>query len=144
MFQGTRIMGDGTMTEDRDTESGRRRGADARSRSGEGPGSRSSEVSPPPPGGNALAGTAPAPWNRTVTGGLAALLALWIGAVLLLDRSGALATAPPQAFRPVLITVIVPIALFLTAYAASPRLRRLILAQDLAALTMLQQWRVLV
>ncbi len=123
------------MTKDRDTESGRRRGADARSRSG--------EVSPTRPEGNALAGTVPAPWNRSVTGGLAALLALWIGAVLLLDRSGVLATAAPQAFRPVLLTVIVPIALFLAAYAASPSLRRLVLAQDLTALTMLQHWRVL-
>ena len=78
-----------------------------------------------------MAGAAPAPWNRSVTGGLAALLALWIGAVLLLDRSGALATVVPQASRPVLITVIVPIALFLTAYAASPSLRRFVLAQDL-------------
>ena len=90
-----------------------------------------------------MAGTAPAPWNRSVTGGLAALLALWIGAVFLLDRSGALATAAPQAFRPALITVIVPIALFLMAYAASPSLRRFVLAQDLAALTMPQHWRVL-
>jgi hypothetical protein len=110
------------MTKDRDTETGRRWAADRQSRSGE---------------------DSPTPGNRSVTGALAALLALWIGALVLLDRSGALATAAPQAFRPVLIAVIVPIALFLSAYAASPRLRRFVLAQDLAAMTMLQHWRVL-
>ena len=46
-------------------------------------------------------------------------------------------------FRPIALTVIVPVTLFFTAYGLSSRLRNFILAQDLRTLTMLQLWRVL-
>ncbi len=84
-----------------------------------------------------------ASWSRPARAGLAALLAVWIGGVFVLGESGVLTTASVQAFRPILITVAAPIALFLALYAGSPRLRRFVLTQDLAALTMLQHWRVL-
>lgn len=84
-----------------------------------------------------------ASWSLSARAGLVALLTVWIGGVFVLGESGVLTTAPAQAFRPILITVAVPIALFLALYAGSPRLRRFVLTQDLAALTMLQHWRVL-
>ncbi len=70
--------------------------------------------------------------------GLVALVAIWVAAVFAIGEAEMLGTGSPRAFRPVLITVIVPVALFLAGYAASPRLRRFVLAQDMAMLTMLQ------
>jgi len=45
-------------------------------------------------------------------------------------------------FRPVLLSVVVPIAVFLGLYAASPAFRGFVMSQDIRFLTMLQGWRV--
>ena len=69
---------------------------------------------------------------------LAAQLAIayFVGAGHLLTNTGLVI------FPPIAITVFVPVALFLTAYATSGTFRNFVLAQDLRLLTALQLWRV--
>ena len=82
------------------------------------------------------------PWTPALTLGLAAALALWLGSVYLLGTAEVFATEGPRALRPVLLSIAVPVGIFLAAFAGSARLRRRVLSWDLATLTMLQHWRV--
>jgi hypothetical protein len=75
--------------------------------------------------------------------GMAAILALWFGLAAAAGRSGIMATGPDNLFRPVLISVVIPIAAFLALYFASDRFRRYILSRDMRFLTMLQSWRII-
>ncbi|NKB49655.1 MAG: hypothetical protein GKS02_09900 [Alphaproteobacteria bacterium] len=78
--------------------------------------------------------------TKLITAGLVAALAI---IAYFTGISGLVSADPSQVFRPVGIAVIVPVALFFTAYRYSSRLRNFVLAQDLRTLTMLHHWRVL-
>ena len=54
-----------------------------------------------------------------------------------------LATTGTTLFRPIAITVFIPVVLFVLAYNLLPRFRTFVLAQDYGALTRLQLWRVI-
>ena len=70
------------------------------------------------------------------------VLAVWFAAAALAGASGSLAAPPDQLFRPVLVSVIGPIAAFLAFYGGSSRFREFVLSRDIRVLTMLQMWRV--
>ncbi|NNE83206.1 MAG: hypothetical protein HKN28_04480 [Alphaproteobacteria bacterium] len=84
-----------------------------------------------------------APWKNSTKITIAALIALLAIAAYYVGITGLFATDPSQQFRPIGLAVIIPVALFFTAYALSSRLRTFVLAQDLRTLTMLHHWRVL-
>jgi len=86
--------------------------------------------------------TAPA-WSKSTKIVTATLIAALAAAAFYIGSTGLAAVDASYQFRPIGITVIVPVALFFTAYGLSSRLRTFILAQDLRLLTMLQHWRVL-
>ena len=82
-------------------------------------------------------------WSRvSVIRGLALLL-LWFATVYYLGREQLFASQPGQALRPVLLTIALPVALFLGAYFSVPKFKHFVLAQDLRVLTILQSWRVI-
>ncbi len=82
-------------------------------------------------------------WSKSTKIVATALIAALAGAAYYVGSTGLVAVDASQPFRPIAFTVIVPVALFFTAYALSSRLRTFVLAQDLRTLTMLQHWRVL-
>jgi hypothetical protein len=82
-------------------------------------------------------------WTPSIKTGIAAGLAVWLAAAWALGVSGVLAVDAAQPFRPVLLSILVPVAVFLAAYGASERLRAFVLSWDLRVLTMLHHWRVL-
>ncbi len=69
-------------------------------------------------------------------------LAAWLALAAAIGVTGVVAAGPDQAFRPVLLTVIAPIAMFLALFAGSDRFRDFVLTRDLRVVTMLQAWRV--
>ena len=77
------------------------------------------------------------------TAGLLVLLAVWLGITYVVGSSGLVAANSSEAFRPVLLTIVAPLAAFLAVYAASQGFRRFVLSQDIRFLTMLQGWRVI-
>ena len=70
-------------------------------------------------------------------------LAAWFALTAAIGMSGFVAAGPDQAFRPVLVTVVVPIAVFLALFAGSDRVRDFVLTRDLRVVTMLQAWRII-
>ena len=82
-------------------------------------------------------------WSKSTKIVTAALIAVLAVAAYYVGSTGLFAVDPSLQFRPIGLAVIVPVALFFTAYALSNRLRNFVLAQDLRTLTMLQHWRVL-
>jgi hypothetical protein len=82
-------------------------------------------------------------WSKSTKITATALIAGLAVAAYYIGSTGLVAVDASQPFRPIAFTVIVPVALFFTAYALSSRLRDFVLAQDLRTLTMLQHWRVL-
>ena len=82
-------------------------------------------------------------WRTSTVLAVTAALALWLAIAWGLGSSGVLAAPATQTFRPVLLSVIVPVALFLAAYAGSGRFREFLLGLDIRVLTMLQMWRVI-
>lgn len=82
-------------------------------------------------------------WTMTAKVGVAAGLALWLAVAWGLGVSGVLSADAAQPFRPVLLSILVPVAAFLAAYPASGRFRDFVMSWDIRVLTMLQHWRVL-
>ena len=82
-------------------------------------------------------------WTPSIKVGVAAVLALWLAVAWALGVSGAMAVDAAQTFRPVLLSILVPVAAFLAAYAGSVRFRDFVLSWDIGVLTMLHHWRVL-
>lgn len=82
-------------------------------------------------------------WRKSTKIITTALIAALAVAAYYVGVTGIFAVDPSLQFRPIGLTVIVPVALFFTAYVLSSRLRNFVLAQDLRTLTMLQHWRVL-
>ena len=82
-------------------------------------------------------------WTPAAKIVIGAGLAAWAGIAYVIGITG-LATAPEtQIFRPIGLTAVVPVVIFVAAYATSARVRDFLLSQDLRALTMLQHWRVI-
>ena len=82
-------------------------------------------------------------WSFSAKATLAAVLTVWFALAAVAGTSGIFIAGPDQVFRPVLLSVVVPIAVFLGLYAASPAFRGFVMSQDIRFLTMLQLWRVL-
>ncbi len=83
------------------------------------------------------------PWSSSMKALLVAVLLAWLAAAYALGATEALTTDGPQPFRPVLLTILGPLGLFLAALAGSARFRTFILNLDIRLLTMLQHWRVI-
>ncbi len=86
-------------------------------------------------------------FSRPHGGGRAAVLlagglALWFALVAVAVANGLLQAEPTRLLRPLPVAALAPVLVFLLAYAASARVRRLVLAADPVALTVLQGWRV--
>ena len=75
--------------------------------------------------------------------GVAVGLALWLAIAWVLGVSGVMSVDAAQPFRPVLLSILVPLAVFLAAYAGSERFRDFVMSWDIRVLTMVQHWRVL-
>ena len=82
-------------------------------------------------------------WSFSAKATLAVVLTVWFALAAAAGTSGIFTTGPDPVFRPVLLSVIVPIAVFLGIFAASPTFRRFVMSWDIRFLTMLQLWRVL-
>ena len=74
--------------------------------------------------------------------GIGAGLAVWFAGAAGLGLSGLLTAPADEPFRPVLLSVIVPVATFVALYLTVPAVKRFVLSLDLARLTALQAWRV--
>ena len=82
-------------------------------------------------------------WHRSTKVMIAVGLAVWFAVAWALGVSGVMTADASQPFRPILLSILVPLAAFLVAYFRSERFRTFVLSQDIRVLTMLQHWRVL-
>ena len=82
-------------------------------------------------------------WDTSTKATIAVGLALWFAVAWGLGISGVMTADASQPFRPILLSILVPLAAFLVAYFWSGRFRYFVLSQDIRVLTMLQHWRVL-
>ena len=87
--------------------------------------------------------TAPNGWSATTKVVAAAVLAVWAGAAYLAGTTGILTAPADEVFRPVVLSAVIPVAIFFTIYALSGRFRGFVLAHDIRSLTILQHWRVI-
>lgn len=74
---------------------------------------------------------------------LASILAIQFAIAYAIGSGGFLTNTQMTILPPIAITVFIPVALFLFAYAMSERFREFVLAQDIRTLTALQLWRVI-
>ena len=81
-------------------------------------------------------------WSFSTKATLAVVLTVWFALAAAAGTSGIFTAGPDQVFRPVLLSVVVPIAVFLGVFAASPTFRGFVMSWDIRFLTMLQIWRV--
>lgn len=88
-------------------------------------------------------GTSPPLWTPARRAAGLALLAVWFGTAAFIGRTHMLENTQASFLPPVALTVIIPVLAFLALYALLPRFRAFVLAQDIAALTTLQLWRVI-
>ena len=82
-------------------------------------------------------------WTGTSKSILVILLVVMFTIASWAGLTGQLANTTHSIFPPVAITVVIPVALFLLAYAVSSRFRQFILSQDIRLLTTMQLWRVI-
>ena len=82
-------------------------------------------------------------WTITHKFTLAIILAIQFVVAYVVGTQGLLVNTQQSMIPPIAITVIIPVVLFLAAYAMSKSFRKFVLAQDIQTLTMLQHWRVL-
>ncbi len=81
-------------------------------------------------------------WSISAKATLAVVLTVWFALAAAAGTAGIFTAGPDQVFRPVLLSVVVPIAVFLGIFAASPTFRSFVMSWDIRFLTMLQGWRV--
>ena len=72
-----------------------------------------------------------------------AIAVLWLAGAWALGTGGTLSADPSEPFRPVLLSIVVPFAALIAAFAAWGRFRRLVMGLDIRVLTLFQLWRVL-
>ncbi len=82
-------------------------------------------------------------WNMGHKLALASILAIQFAIAYAIGTSGLLANTQLTILPPIAVTVLVPVVLFLLAYALSARFRGFVLEQDIRTLTALQLWRVI-
>ena len=70
-------------------------------------------------------------------------LALWFALTVYAGVNGTFAAGPESVFRPVILAILGPVAIFLAAYTAVPRFHKFVLALDMRSLTSLQHWRII-
>jgi hypothetical protein len=92
-----------------------------------------------------LASTTPAATTHTFRPNavVGVILAVWLGAVVLLSATGQFFTEVGQPPLALLTAVLLPIGVFGLAYASSAAVRDFVRASDPAFLTTLQSWRIL-
>ncbi len=81
-------------------------------------------------------------WTSSRKAILAGLLGVQFIAAYVMGTGGWLVNDTGSLVPPVVVSAVVPVLLFLAAYALSPAFKRFILSQDIRTLTMLQLWRV--
>ncbi len=79
------------------------------------------------------------PWKA----GLAILLLVWFAAAYVTGAAGLFANDDGAFFAPIALSAVIPVAVFVAAYALSDRFRGFVLSRDIRTLTMLQHWRVI-
>ena len=82
-------------------------------------------------------------WSIPQKAGLIVGLLIWLGAAYFIGINQVVATQELTPFRPIALTALIPVGLFLMAYVASERFKAFVLAQDLRLLTAFQLWRVI-
>jgi hypothetical protein len=82
-------------------------------------------------------------WRTGRRVALAVVLLSWFGAAYYIGAARLLVNMQGEFMAPIAITAVVPVALFFTFYALLPKFRKAVLAQDIAVLTALQNWRVI-
>lgn len=84
----------------------------------------------------------PSPWQTSRLVLLAVGLVVWLGLSAIVGANGYLTAGSGVLFRPILLSIAVPVAVFLTLYARSASFRAFILSRDMRFVTSLQHWRV--
>ena len=82
-------------------------------------------------------------WSGAAKAGVAALLLAQFAAAYVIGTEQLLTNDQSSLFAPIAVTAVLPVTLFLSAYALSRKFRGFVLSQDLRRLTMLQHWRVI-
>ncbi len=81
-------------------------------------------------------------WSASAKTRMGIVLALWFALAALAGVTGAVAAGPDTLFRPIALTMVVPVLAFVAFYLGSTRFRDFVLGRDLRFLTLLQAWRV--
>ena len=81
-------------------------------------------------------------WSVSAKTRVGALLALWFALAALIGVTDAVAVGPDTLFRPIALTMVVPVLAFVAIYLGSTRFRGFVLGRDLRFVTLLQAWRV--
>lgn len=82
-------------------------------------------------------------WTNKHSAILAGLALVQFVAAYLIGTRGLLTNDQQLMFPPIAVTMVIPVTVFLLAYATSSRLRGLLLSLDIRTLTMVQLWRVI-
>ncbi len=81
-------------------------------------------------------------WSTTAKTRIGAVLAIWFALAALAGVTGAVAVGPDTLFRPIALTMVVPVLAFVALTLGSTRFRDFVLSRDLRFVTLLQSWRV--
>ncbi len=81
-------------------------------------------------------------WSVSAKTRMGALLALWFALAALIGVTGAVAVGPDTLYRPIALTMVVPVLAFVALYLGSARFRDFVLGRDLRFVALLQAWRV--
>ena len=81
-------------------------------------------------------------WSATAKTRMGVVLAIWFALAALIGVTGAVSAGPDTLFRPIALTMVVPVLAFVALYLGSTRFRDFVLGRDLRFLTLLQAWRV--
>jgi hypothetical protein len=79
--------------------------------------------------------------DSTAPSGVAVVLAIWFGLIVVLGASGTFVRAPGALPFPVLIGATAPVIVFLSMFGASPMFRNFVLSLELPLVAAIQAWR---